>query len=155
MWNFIITVAAMCVLLVAVPADALILKVTGVVQDRENVTPVANVRDSLTFAVQMLFEGSDSVGLTVQRLNSGDYIAGIGFNLEPMKAIFNYLTPYLGVGVAANINNFNGDGPIITGALGIRGSLVGNFGVFLEARTLTWLTKGSVLGVGVGITIGL
>ena len=137
----------------AVPADAMTVKLTGVVQDKENVTPFADITDSLTFAVQVLFADTEqgSVGITVQRLGNDDYIAGVGLSYDFPVGAFS---PYISVSFAANVNNFD-DGAIVIGNFGILKSLTEKFGIFIEARSLTWFTgdNGSVVGAGAGITI--
>lgn len=153
MKNFIIFVAAMCVM-TAVPADAMTVKLTGVVQDKENVTPFADITDSLTFAVQVLFADTEqgSVGITVQRLGNDDYIAGVGLSYDFPVGAFS---PYISVSLAANVDNFSDDGAIVIGNFGVWKPLTERFGIFIEARSLTWFTgdKGSVVGAGAGITI--
>ena len=154
MKNLVIIVLAAVVMLAA-PVDAQTVKITGVVQDRDNLTPLADVTDTLTFAVQVLIKDTDkgAVGLTVQRLDSGDYIAGFNLNLSLGDIVT--LVPYIAVGLAVNVNNISDDGSILTGDFGVWKPLTEKFGVFVEARSLTWFVgdRDTVVGAGAGITV--
>ena len=129
------------------------VSVSGVVQDYGNVTPVADVVDTLNFSVGFSTDVSDvtAIGVLVQQTATDNYLTFVTVDYGLPRVLPVDL--YAGFGLGINFADVADEGFVILGNAGVKFRVYQNIGAFLGARSLTWFTADK--GVDIGVVTGL
>ena len=155
MKQLICFLSVLCLLFVlAGPSHAdTFVKLSGRVQDFQTVTPLEDLSDTILVSVQVgtMVSEITSASVLLQTINTGDVLAGVQVDFAVPLNIAESVKPYVGFATSINVKDVTDDGVILSALAGIEVSIGTQFGVFAEARSLTWYTGEGDSRVGVGI----